>query len=182
MEQIAMKAKNGDPQAEMILLEMVDDIASWLARKYYAPGYDRQDIYQEAMLAAWKAIKFFDPTISSWKTIAAVCMKNHIFTLIKESKRKKNYILQIALHNEIMPNLMIDPLDIQKNIIDKDFLYLFCREGIEGLSTLEKQCILLIGQGVKLGEIAEMLQLPYKSVDNAVNRARRKVYEWKRQL
>ena len=182
------KIKNGDKKALNYLLEKYTEVVSMKAGKYFIVGAEKEDIIQEGLIGLFKAIKSFDPEKqSSFKTFANLCVERQLQTAIKSSMRQKHmplnsYLsLNISAYDENEDTSLLevfetenaaeDPLDI----VTKKEYYTFVEDRIdETLSDFEKQVLHRYTNGESYTEIAEKLDAPVKSVDNAIQRIRKK--------
>ena len=185
---LIQKIKNGDKKALIYLLEKYTEVVSMKAGKYFIVGAEKEDIIQEGLIGLFKAIKSFDPEKqSSFKTFANLCVERQLQTAIKSSMRQKHmplnsYLsLNISAYDENEDTSLLevfetenaaeDPLDI----VTKKEYYTFVEDRIdETLSDFEKQVLHRYTNGESYTEIAEKLDAPVKSVDNAIQRIRKK--------
>lgn len=185
---IIKKIKSGDKQALNYLLDKYTEIVNMKSGKYFIVGAEKEDIMQEGLIGLFKAIKSFDPEKqSSFKTFANLCVERQLQTAIKSSMRQKHMPLNSYLSFNISAydenddtsllevfeteNTAEDPLDI----VTKKEYYDFVEERIEEtLSDFEKQVLHRYTNGESYTEIAEKLDSPVKSVDNAIQRIRKK--------
>lgn len=185
---LIQKIKNGDKKALNYLLEKYTEVVSMKAGKYFIVGAEKEDIIQEGLIGLFKAIKSFDPEKqSSFKTFANLCVERQLQTAIKSSMRQKHmplnsYLsLNISAYDENEDTSLLevfetenaaeDPLDI----VTKKEYYTFVEDRIdETLSDFEKQVLHRYINGESYTEIAEKLDAPVKSVDNAIQRIRKK--------
>ena len=185
---LIQKIKNGDKKALNYLLEKYTEVVSMKAGKYFIVGAEKEDIIQEGLIGLFKAIKSFDPEKqSSFKTFANLCVERQLQTAIKSSMRQKHmplnsYLsLNISAYDENEDTSLLevfetenaaeDPLDI----VTKKEYYTFVEDRIdETLSDFEKQVLHRYTYGESYTEIAEKLDAPVKSVDNAIQRIRKK--------
>ena len=186
--EIIKKINNGDKSALNYLLEKYTDIVNMKSGKYFMVGAEKEDIMQEGLIGLFKAIKSFDPEKqSSFKTFANLCIERQLQTAIKSSMRQKHMPLNSYLSFNISAydenddtsllevfeseNTVEDPLDI----VTKKEYYNFVEDRIEEtLSDFEKQVLHRYTNGESYTEIATKLNSPIKSVDNAIQRIRKK--------
>ena len=182
------KIKNGDKMALNYLLDKYNEVVTMKAGKYFIVGAEKEDIIQEGLIGLFKAIKSFDPSKqSSFKTFANLCVERQLQTAIKSSMRQKHiplnsYLsLNISAYDENEDTSLLevfeagntaeDPLDI----VTKKEYYNFVEDRIEEtLSDFEKQVLHRYTNGESYTEIAQKLNAPVKSVDNAIQRIRKK--------
>ena len=185
--QLIKMAKNGDKKALNYLLSKYTEIVNMKVGKYFIIGAEREDIMQEGLIGLFKAIKCFDPDKqSSFKTFANLCIERQLQTAIKSSTRQKHMplnsslALNVSAYDEnddtdffdiLDANVVEDPLDM----ITKKEYYTFVEDRIEEtLSDFEKQVLRRYTNGESYVEIAGKLNAPVKSVDNAIQRIRKK--------
>ncbi len=182
------KIKDGDKKALNYLLDKYTEIVSMKAGKYFIVGAEKEDIMQEGLIGLFKAIKSFDPEKqSSFKTFANLCVERQLQTAIKSSMRQKHMPLNSYLSLNISAydenddtsllevfeteNTVEDPLDI----VTKKEYYNFVEDRMEEtLSDFEKQVLHRYTNGESYTEIAKRLNSQVKSVDNAIQRIRKK--------
>lgn len=189
-EQIITDIKNGDEQALVYLLNKYKDLVNSKVGKYFIIGAEREDIVQEGMIGLFKAIKGFDNTKqNTFKTFANICIERQLITAIKSSNRQKHMPLNsylslnmTAFENEdgnndtqivdVLENTVIeDPLD---TITKKEYFSSVENVIDSSLSDFEKKVLNRYVQGESYVKIAERLDAPVKSVDNAIQRIRKK--------
>ena len=186
--EIITKIKKGDKKALNYLLDNSTDVVSMKAGKYFIVGAEKEDIIQEGLIGLFKAIKSFNPEKqSSFKTFANLCVERQLQTAIKSSTRQKHmplnsYLsLNISAYDENEDTSLLevfetentaeDPLDI----VTKKEYYNFVEDRVEEtLSDFEKQVLHRYTNGESYTQIAERLNAPVKSVDNAIQRIRKK--------
>ena len=159
-------------------------------KTYYLPGGDYRDMYQWGLIGLYKAVIQYDETRGrSFRLIAELNIKNTIKSAVTMHNRKKHYALNEAISLNTLaesPNTN-SPLEssalINKNSQDDPAMLVVEKETVTGikdelanvLSRLEKRVIDLYIEGYKQREIAKILNLQEKVVDNAVQRARNKM-------
>lgn len=186
--EVITKIKKGDKKALNYLLDKYTDVVSMKAGKYFIVGAEKEDIIQEGLIGLFKAVKSFNPEKqSSFKTFANLCIERQLQTAIKSSMRQKHmplnsYLsLNISAYDENEDTSLLevfetenaaeDPLDI----VTKKEYYNFVEDRIEEtLSDFEKQVLHRYTNGESYTQIAEKLNAPVKSVDNAIQRIRKK--------
>ena len=157
-------------------------------RSYFLIGGDREDIIQEGMIGLYKAIRDFKPDrLSSFKGFAELCITRQIITAIKTATRQKHIPLNssISLDRPVYAEdsdrtllemlsgpVLDDPEDLM--IHKEDFSFLQAEMG-KVLSGLEKQVLALYLDGQSYQEISVELNRQVKSVDNALQRIKRKL-------
>ena len=187
-EDVIKLIKQGDNQALSYLLERYKELVNIKVGKYYIVGAEREDTVQEGMIGLFKAIKCFDAQKqNSFKTFANICIERQLITAIKTSNRQKHMPLNsyLSLNNSAYDNedndeelintfdskTIEDPLDT----ITKKEYYESVEHAIDkSLSDFEKRVLNRYMQGESYTQIAEKLDAPVKSIDNAIQRIRKK--------
>ncbi len=187
-EQIITDIKNGDEQALVYLLNKYKDLVNSKVGKYFIIGAEREDIMQEGMIGLFKAIKSFDNTKqNTFKTFANICVERQLITAIKTSNRQKHMPLNsyLSLNTsayeddedgteliETFNNTQIeDPLD---TITKKEYFEEIKNSIHKNLSKFEEKVLERFIQGESYEVIAKKLDTPVKSIDNAIQRIRKK--------
>lgn len=187
-EQIITDIKNGDEQALTFLLEKYRDLVNVKIGKFFMVGGEKEDIAQEGMIGLFKAIKNFEPEKqSSFKTFANICIERQLITAIKSSNRQKHIPLNsylslnasaydndnesVELIDTFNSNQMEDPLE---TIMKKEYYEEVHSSINKSLSKFEKQVLNYFAKGESYVTIANRLDAPVKSVDNAIQRIRKK--------
>jgi RNA polymerase sporulation-specific sigma factor len=187
-EQIIKAAKNGDLKALELLMNRYKNFVRAKARSYYLIGADREDIIQEGMIGLFKAARDYrDDRPSSFKAFAELCITRQMITAIKTATRQKHiplnsYIsLNKPMYDEESDRTLMDVISAQKLTNPEDLM--ICREelgNIENkigdiLSDLELKVLTLYVNGRSYQEIAYEMDRHVKSIDNALQRVKRKL-------
>ena len=179
--------KSGDKLALEFLIDKYKDLVNMKVSKFFMIGAEKEDIVQEGLIGLFKAVKSYNPDKqNSFKTFANLCIERQLITAIKSSNRQKHMPLNsylslngVAYEDGEDSNLMEifnahqieDPLDT----ITKKEYYKTVESAIDkSLSTFEKQVLDRYMQGESYVQIAEKLDTPVKSIDNAIQRIRKK--------
>ena len=187
-EEIVKKAKEGNPEALDYIMNKYKDIVNMKVSKYYMVGAEREDIVQEGLIGLYKSIKSFEPKseTSSFKTFANICVERQLITAIKTSNRQKHmplnsYLsLNMSAYENDESDTVIDVLDsnITEDPLDtitKKEYYGEVENAIDkSLSDFEKKVLKRFAQGDSYVQIADKLNTPVKSIDNAIQRIRKK--------
>ena len=188
-EEIIAKIKDGDEKALTYLLEKYKELVNMKVGKYFLIGAEREDIVQEGMIGLYKAIKNFnEEKQNSFKSFANICIERQLITAIKTSNRQKHMPLNSYLSlnnaaydkNEEKSVELIDTFD-GKNVEDpletimkKEYYENVQTEIEKNLSKFEKQVLDRFIKGESYNVIAKKLDTQVKSVDNAIQRIRKK--------
>ena len=190
-EEIVSQAKNGDTIALEFLISKYKNFVRSKARTYFLIGADREDIIQEGMIGLYKAIRDYRyDRQTSFHSFAEICVTRQIITAIKTATRQKHmplnsYVsLNKPVYEEESERTLSDVITQGKAgnpedlfIDQEDFL------DIEStmqriLSPLEQDVVNLYLEGKSYVEIAQQLDRHVKSVDNALQRVKRKLEQY----
>jgi RNA polymerase sporulation-specific sigma factor len=175
-------AASGDPAAEEILIAEYSRLVKICARPYFLAGADSEDLIQEGMLGLLSAVRHYDPAKDvKFSTYAEFCIRRRLFSAIKSATRFKHIPLNdsISLESpEIDENNAQGPLHLRD---PEEFV--IARERVDeitdrlngSLSRFESKVLGLYLEGLSYEEMAVKLNKTPKSVDNAVQRIRRKL-------
>ena len=190
-EVLVEKIKQGDKSAQTCLFERYKDIVNLKANKFYIIGAEKEDMAQEGLIGLYKEIKSFDPEKqNSFKTFANLCIERQLITAIKSSNRQKNiplnssFSLNLSAYDESDDTTVLDILDTKTaedpldTITKKEYLQFVENKIDESLSSFEKQVLDRYIQGESYNDIASNLETPIKSVDNAIQRIRKKAVKF----
>lgn len=188
-KQLIALIKSGDKIAIDFLIEKYKDLVNKKVGKYFMIGAEKEDIIQEGMIGLFKAIQSFDSTKqNSFKTFANLCIERQLITAIKTSNRQKHMPLNSYLslsssaynNEEDGDTSMIEFFDSHttedplETITKKEYYKKVENTIDKSLSTFEKQVLQRFIKGESYLTIAEQLNSPVKSVDNAIQRIRKK--------
>lgn len=190
-EVIVRDAKNGDMDALEHLIRKYKNFVRAKARSYFLIGADREDIIQEGMIGLYKAIRDYNPDrLASFRVFAELCITRQIITAIKTATRQKHiplnsYVsLNKPIYDEESDRTLLDVISGHK-ITDPEELLISREELIhieetigEILSSLEWNVLTLYLQGRSYQEIAYDLDRHVKSIDNALQRVKRKLEKY----
>lgn len=190
-EEVAGEAKGGCSLALEYLILKYRNFVKAKARSYFLIGADREDIIQEGMIGLYKAIRDFrGDKLSSFRAFAELCITRQIITAIKTATRQKHiplnsYVsLNKPIYDEDSDRTLLDILSGAK-ITDPEELMINREEynNIEFqmgeiLSDLEWKVLMLYLEGKSYQEIAVELRRHVKSIDNALQRVKRKLEKY----
>lgn len=190
-EQLLEEIKeNNNEEALEFLICKYKDLVNTKVGKYFMVGAERDDIIQEGLIGLYKAIKDYKIGMqNSFKSFANLCVERQLITAIKTSNRQKHmplnsYLsLNMTAYNSeddgndtevvdvLDTNVIEDPLD---TITKKEYMSTVGNVIDSSLSDFEKKVLNRYVQGESYVKIAEKLDMPVKSVDNAIQRIRKK--------
>ncbi len=190
-EEIADLAKNGNVGALEYLINKYKNFVRAKARTYFLIGADREDIIQEGMIGLYKAIRDYRcDRQASFRAFAEICVTRQIITAIKTATRQKHIPLNsyISLNKPVFDEESErtlgevvttgkagNPEDLfinQENLLDIESTM------TRILSPLEQKVVALYLEGKSYVEIAQQLDRHVKSVDNALQRVKRKLEQY----
>ena len=190
-EDVVEAAQKNDDTALEYLIYKYKNYVKLKARSYYLIGADKEDIIQEGMIGLYKATRDFKrDKLTSFKAFAELCITRQIITAIKTATRQKHiplnsYVsLNKPIYDEDSDRTLLDVLsgvrisDPEELIISREEF-----EDIEGkmgeiLSKLEWQVLMAYLGGKSYHEIAKELKRHVKSIDNALQRVKRKLEKY----
>lgn len=188
-EQIVSLIKQGDEKALSFLLEKYKNLVNMKVGRYFIIGAEKEDIIQEGMIGLFKAIKSFDEEKqNTFKSFANICIERQLITAIKSSNRQKHMPLNSYLslntaaydNNEEDSVELIDTFnsktieDPLETVMKKEYYKEVENAVNKSLSKFEKQVLDRFIKGESYVTIAQKLDSPVKSVDNAIQRIRKK--------
>lgn len=193
-EQLARLSQDGDTAAQDFLIDKYKPMVRRRSRSYFLAGADHEDIIQEGMIGLYKAIRDYSPDKSSFYAFAVLCVTRQIFSAVKTANRQKH----LPLNNYVSLNKSIGSDEGSATLAEslpassttepeQAFIGKEGKTRIEeymdgALSQFETQVLYRFLQGESYAQIAERLETSAKSVDNALQRIRRKLGELLRQL
>lgn len=187
-EDIVEFAKAGDDAALEYLINKYKNFVRAKARSYFLIGADREDIIQEGMIGLYKAIRDFRADkLSSFRAFAELCITRQIITAIKTATRQKHiplnsYVsLNKPIYDEDSDRTLLDVIsgtkitDPEELIISREEFDDIEEKMGEILSSLEWKVLMSYLEGKSYQEIAVDLNRHVKSIDNALQRVKRKL-------
>ena len=187
-EEIVIEAQNGDVRAQEYVISKYESFVKAKSKSYFLIGADKEDIYQEGMIGLYKAIRDFNYEKSStFKGFAELCVTRQIITAIKTATRQKHIPLNtyISLNKPVSEDdserTLLDILstikisDPEELIIDKEEKARIENAIAKVLSDLEMEVLQSYLDGKSYQEIACDLDRQAKSIDNALQRVKRKL-------
>jgi len=175
-EDVIKEIRGGNEQASDTLITKYKGLVKIKAGAYFITGADKDDIIQEGMIGLFKAIREFNPDRGiPFRVFAEICINRQIISAVKAGARQKHIPLNTSLSlGQPLPfadRLTPDPEQIL--IGREDWLYI--KEHLfSTLSSMELRIFSLHLSGLSYAEIAERTQRGVKSINNALQRVRRK--------
>ncbi|SDS55874.1 RNA polymerase, sigma 30 subunit, SigH [Paenibacillaceae bacterium GAS479] len=190
-EDIVEAVRIGDSEALEYLINKYRNFVRAKARSYFLIGADREDIVQEGMIGLYKSIRDFrGDKLASFKAFAELCITRQIITAIKTATRQKHiplnsYVsLDKPIYDEDSDRTLLDVIcgtrvsDPEELMINKEEFVGLEDKMSEILSDLERKVLMLYLDGRSYQEIAVDLDRHVKSIDNALQRVKRKLEKY----
>ena len=190
-EQLLSRIREGGGEAERLLYERYKQTVRSRAHSYFLIGADHEDLVQEGMIGLYKAVCEYDSgKAASFRSFAELCITRQILSAIKNATRKKHtplnhYIsLSSAPHEadgelsllDTIPLRVADPEDV---VIGRENFDQIMRYLNDALSPMERRVLGLYLDGFSFSQIAAQIDRPLKSVDNAMQRVKHKLENFK---
>lgn len=190
-EQLLLRIKGGDGIALDQLINKYKNFVRAKAKTYFLVGADKEDIVQEGMIGLFKAIRDFkDDKLVSFKSFAEICVTRQIITAIKTATRQKHMPLNsyVSLNKPVFEDdgerTLMETIN-HDTVSDPELLFISKEElnRIEGkineiLSPLELEVLHFYLQGKSYQQIAVILSKEVKSIDNALQRVKKKIEKY----
>ncbi|MCL6552029.1 MAG: RNA polymerase sporulation sigma factor SigH [Firmicutes bacterium] len=187
-EDLVDYAKSGDDRAAEFLIGKYRNFVRVKAKAYFLIGADREDIIQEGMIGLYKAIRDFRrDKLSSFRAFAELCITRQIITAIKTATRQKHiplnsYIsLNKPIYDEDSDRTLLDVIssikvaDPEELVINQEASATMRERIRKNLSELECKVLTAYLEGKSYQEMANELNRHVKSIDNALQRVKRKL-------
>jgi RNA polymerase sporulation-specific sigma factor len=189
--QLVMRARNGDDKALDELIRRYSGFVRLKASSYFLAGGDAEDLIQEGLIGLYKAVRDFSPELSSFRSFAELCVTRQIITAIKTATRFKHAPLNTYVSfshtpagqesdgdcslGDALPGPSVD--DPSVCVISTEELQSLVFTLGTGLSKLEADALKLYLEGESYETMAERLGCDTKTIDNALQRVKRKVLQ-----
>ncbi len=187
--QLVMRARNGDQRSLDELIRRYSGFVRLKASSYFLAGGDAEDLIQEGLIGLYKAVRDFSPEKSSFRSFAELCVTRQIITAIKTATRFKHAPLNSYVSfshtpagqesdgdctlGDALPGPSVD--DPSVCVISTEELQSLVFTLGSGLSKLEADALKLYLEGESYETMAERLGCDTKTIDNALQRVKRKV-------
>ena len=187
--QLVMRARNGDGKALDELIRRYHGFVRLKASSYFLAGGDAEDLIQEGLIGLYKAVRDFSPDKSSFRSFAELCVTRQIITAIKTATRFKHAPLNTYVSfshtpagqeseadctlGDALPGPSVD--DPSVCVISTEELQSLVFTLGTGLSKLEADALKLYLEGESYETMAERLGCDTKTIDNALQRVKRKI-------
>lgn len=190
-DELIIQTKNGNGYAIEVLMERYRNFVRSKSRTYFLIGADKEDIIQEGMIGLYKSIRDFKPDAqTSFRSFAELCVTRQMITAIKKATRQKHiplnsYIsLNKSQYDEDSDRVLLETfvgrnvLNPEEIILDKERFYHIESKLPEILSKLELHVLTEYLKGKSYTEIASIIGKSDKSIDNALQRIKKKIEKY----
>lgn len=186
-EEIIDFIHEGDDRAQEYIIDKYKNLVKVRARAYFIMGADKEDIIQEGMIGLYKAIRDFKGIkYSSFYSFAELCVKRQIISAIRSAARQKHMPLNSSLslnknvydesdectYIELFADKLSNPEELFIGQEDKNYIE---KRIADDLSSLECRVLSLYLKGKSYYEIASIINKDEKSIDNALQRVKKKI-------
>lgn len=190
-EEVVKLAQAGNVVAEEFLIKKYKELVKRKSNTYFIIGGDKEDVIQEGMIGIFKAIRGYDClNEASFKTFAEICVNRQIISAIRNANLQKHQILNESLSlssdndpegeqktlEERLPSSNHN--DPETLMLMKEIGEFLKEESHEIFSKLEKRVWDKMLQGKNYIEIAEELGKSKKTIDNTIQRIKKKIYAY----
>ena len=176
-EALCSQVRQGNRDAEEILASRYHRLVRSIARPYFLAGGDSEDLLQEGMLGLIKAMREYDAEHgAAFSTFADICIRRRLYSVLKAAASGKHQPLNEAIPlNPSLFDLAFAQNDPELLLIDREKTAGLLEYACKQLSAFEAEILGYYLDGLTCREIAQTVGKPPKSVENAVQRIRRKV-------
>ncbi len=173
-EQLVLLYKSGDANAFNKLYERYTQTVKFFARNLYLLGADYEDLLQEGMLGLIKAVNLFKEGESSFRTFATLCIKSSLYTAVKKYSALSSLPLNNSVEYSIVDKYLFKE-NPEEETIRKEGVNELLKLISDNLSKKELEVLNLYLQGLSYDEISKNANISVKSIDNALQRAKKKI-------
>lgn len=179
MEEIIKLAKGGNQVAIEQLVNSYKGLIRSYANKFYLVGGDKDDLLQEGMLGLFYAITYYDEAKGAFPSFVERC----VLTQVLDAVKRDNGVRQKPLSNFVDLDAVANVVDLSdgplEKLLKKEYAEKFSRLIREKLTPFERKVLTLFADGYSYDDIANQTNKSFKAVDGALQRARRKLLEYK---
>jgi RNA polymerase sporulation-specific sigma factor len=174
-QDIIQKAKNGDSLAVEEIVAQYKGLVRSLANRFYLVGGDKDDLLQEGMLGLIKAVNSYKEGESSFRTFATLCIKSSLYTAVKKYSANNALPLNNSEDYKILDKLDLFSENPEDEKIKQEGVSELIKNISDKLSKKENEILKLYLEGLSYDEISKKTNLNFKAIDNALQRARKKI-------
>lgn len=174
MEQLILRAKAGDQTAMNEIFDNYKGLIRSIANNFYLVGGDKDDLLQEGMVGLFHAVTNFNENKGSFPAFVKLCVVRQVIDAVKRDNSDKNRPLKEHIDISKLESLTDESTPLE-NLLEKEFSERLSQITKEKLTPTEQRVIKLFSEGYSYDDISEKLQITYKAVDGAMQRARKKL-------
>ena len=173
-EELIARIRSGETGVMEFLLEKYKPLVKKQARTMYLMGGENEDLIQEGMIGLFRAISTYRQGEGSFYGFALMCINRQMYTAVQASARKKHEPLNEYVSLDEEPQMLLEDSPETMFLLQE-------KEGswedmiARHLSSLEKKVLALYLEGMSYGQIAAQIGRSEKSVDNAIQRLKKKL-------
>ncbi|MCH5152368.1 MAG: sigma-70 family RNA polymerase sigma factor [Clostridiales bacterium] len=179
MEEIIKQAKSGNQAAIEQLVTRYKGLIRSYANKFYLVGGDKDDLLQEGMLGLFYAITYYDEDKGAFPSFVELCVLRQVLDAVKRDNGAKQKPLKNYVELDVAANLSDGTNSPLEYFLRKEYAEKVTRLIKEKLTPYERKVLTLFADGYSYDDIAVKTNKSYKAVDGALQRARRKLLEYK---
>jgi RNA polymerase sporulation-specific sigma factor len=180
------RAQRGDQYAERLLIDLHEPLARRVSRGFFVANGDEGDLLQAALVGLWQAIHAWDPRRGTFRAFAGAVMRRKVMMLVTASRSRNQSLLNTAcpLHGDsgremrgrsLAESLVArDAAGPVEQVLERERLALIL-QALAALSEHERRSLRMTINGLSQATIGAALDRDAKSVNNALQRARRKL-------
>ncbi|HIR39697.1 MAG TPA: sigma-70 family RNA polymerase sigma factor [Candidatus Coproplasma stercoripullorum] len=179
-ERLAQLSQSGDKNATELLLKRYKNVVLSVARRFFLSGGETEDLVQEGMCGLYSAIGGYSEgkCKSGFSAYATRCIRNRIIDAVKATTGAKHSALNNFLPIvEVGEELYSSPQNPEDELIKRENRREFLRKISKDLSSFEFKVTVMYMDGLTMAEISSATGKPVKSIDNALQRAKRKLFK-----
>lgn len=179
-EQLLAEIRDGNEMAMDVLLNRYFSLVKYRVQQYFLTGGEEEDLLQEGYIGLFKAIQTYDQSkCDTFYPFARLCVESQLRTAVTASNRKKHLPLNTSLSMDVAENGNIRAKDgnPEEIILAKELQTDRVEKIEEKLSPFEKKVVILYLNGMTYTDIAQKVGKSAKSIDNAIQRVKKKLME-----
>ena len=176
-EELVLNAQNGDLLAMDELMIRYNRAVRSRARRFFLAGGETDDLVQEGMMGLISAVRGYNADLGkSFKNFAFLCITRRIYDAIGTMTAKKNVVLteSVPLDQNLM-DMPDDGFSPEESLLNSEERAELQITLLRELSDFEYKVVSMYMEGMNYAQISEITKKPFKSIDNALARARKKL-------
>lgn len=174
MQELIRRAKNGDQAAMNEIFENYKGLIRSVANNFYLVGGDKDDLLQEAMVGLFHAVTNFDENKGNFPSFVKLCVVRQVIDAVKRDNSDKNRPLKDHIDIAKLEDVTAESTPLG-DLLEKEYSQKVSKIIKEKLTAVEQKVIRLFAEGYSYEDISKKLNVTYKAVDGAMQRARKKL-------